>query len=99
MAQFDVYANPAGRGFLLDVQAELLSDLKTRLAVPLMAAADAPPALKRLHPEFEIAGQRVVMATQLMAAVPVRELQQVVGSLADDRYTIVGAIDFLLGGI
>jgi toxin CcdB len=48
MAQFDVYAWPAGRGFLVDVQAEILRDLKTRLVVPLMPSSKVPPALKRL---------------------------------------------------
>jgi toxin CcdB len=99
MAQFDVYANPVGRGYLLDVQADILDDLKTRLVVPLMPAAKGPPALKRLHPEFEIDGQRTIMATHLMAAVPLDELRDLVGSLAPERYAIIGAIDFLLGGI
>ena len=99
MAQFDVFLNPAGHGYLLDVQADILRDLKTRLVVPLMLAADVPSGLKRLHPEFEIAGRRTIMATQFMAAIPADELQDFVGSLAAERYVIIGAIDFLLGGI
>ncbi|HTP83027.1 MAG TPA: CcdB family protein [Alphaproteobacteria bacterium] len=99
MAQFDVFLSPTGRGYVLDVQADLLRDLKTRLVVPLMLVADAPPALKRLHPQFEIAGRRTMMATQFMAAIPADELQNFVASLASERYAIIGAIDFLLGGI
>ena len=99
MAQFDVFVNPIGRGYLLDVQADILRDLKTRLVVPLMLATDVPSGVKRLHPEFEIAGRRTIMATQLMAAIPADELQDFVSSLAPERYVIMGAIDFLLGGI
>jgi hypothetical protein len=39
------------------------------------------------------------MATQLMAAVPTNELQQVVGTLRNERHAIIGAIDFLLTGV
>jgi toxin CcdB len=99
MAQVDVYTNPTGAGYLLDVQVGILQDLRTRLVVPLMMATDVPQGLKRLHPVFEIAGRRSVMVTQLMAAVPISELQQFVTSLARERHTIIGAIDFLLGGI
>jgi len=99
MAQFDVFLNSTGRGYLLDVQADILRDLRTRLVVPLMLATDGPPGLKRLHPEFEIAGRRTIMATQLMAAIPADELQDIIGSLASERYAIIGALDFLLGGI
>jgi toxin CcdB len=34
MARFDVYRNPAGAGCLLDIQADLLSHLNTRVVVP-----------------------------------------------------------------
>ena len=83
---------------MLDVQADLLRDLKTRVVVPLLPAADVPPALSRLHPEFEIAGRRTLMATQFMAAIPAGELRAVVRSLARERYTIIRAVGFLLGG-
>ena len=43
MARFDVYRNPEGSGYLLDVQADLLSDLNTRVVVPLIPAELAPP--------------------------------------------------------
>ena len=33
MARFDVYRNSAGEGFLLEVQADLLSHLNTRVVV------------------------------------------------------------------
>jgi toxin CcdB len=39
MARFDVYENPDGPGSLLDVQAELLDPLNTRVVVPLTPLA------------------------------------------------------------
>lgn len=34
MARFDVYKNAGGSGYLLDVQADLLNHLNTRIVVP-----------------------------------------------------------------
>jgi toxin CcdB len=35
MPRYDVYSNPGG-GYVLDVQADLLDDLKTRIVIPLI---------------------------------------------------------------
>ena len=50
MARFDVYKNPEGSGYLLDVQASLLSDLNTRIVVPLLPQSSAPAAAAMLNP-------------------------------------------------
>ena len=42
MARFDVYASPDGSGCLLDVQADLLDSLNTRVVVPLMPGQFRP---------------------------------------------------------
>ncbi|MBS1183360.1 MAG: plasmid maintenance protein CcdB, partial [Proteobacteria bacterium] len=39
MARFDVFPNPGGSGYLLDVQADLLDGLNTRIVVPLLPTA------------------------------------------------------------
>ncbi len=70
MARFDVYANPDGGGYLLDLQADILSSLNTRMVAPLMTIKEAPTPAKRLNPTFQIDDETVVMATQFMAAVP-----------------------------
>ena len=54
MARFDVHAYPSGDGYLLDVQADLLDHLNTRVVVPLLAKATAPKPASRLNPVFEI---------------------------------------------
>jgi toxin CcdB len=99
MAQFDVYRNPSGDGFVLDVQAELLDELKTRVVIPLLALPRFPKPAKRLNPLFTVARRRHVMATQFMAAIPVAELREPIGTLALHRDEIIGAIDMLLSGV
>jgi toxin CcdB len=44
MGRFDVYATPGqdGTGYVLDVQADLLQDLTTRVVVPLLPTEAAP---------------------------------------------------------
>lgn len=98
MARFDVYAGAQGRGYLLDCQADLLSDLKTRVVVPLLPAHGVPVAT-RLNPQFEIGAKRYVMSTQLLFAIPVERLGEVVTNLDDQHAAIMNALDMLLTGI
>jgi hypothetical protein len=42
MSRFDVYQNPEGPGYLLDVQASILNELNTRVIIPLMEKQQAP---------------------------------------------------------
>jgi toxin CcdB len=98
MARFDVYRNPDGNGYLLDVQADLLSHLNTRIIVPLLPPADAPKPAKGLNPEFMIGDHRVVMATQFLSAMPTSVLKEPVATLDQHHTRIVDAIDLLLQG-
>ena len=98
MARFDVYRNPEGSGYLLDVQADLLSDLNTRVVVPLIPAELAPPPATRLNPVFSLEATRVVMVTQFLSAVPLAMLVTPVASLADRDAEILAALDMVLTG-
>ena len=98
MAKYDVFPNPSGNGFLLDVQTDLLSDLNTRVVVPLMPAQHAPKPATRLNPTFEVDGEAFVMVTQFMAAVPTGVLKGPVGTLDGKFEQITSAIDMLLQG-
>ncbi|HWK35727.1 CcdB family protein, partial [Sphingomonas sp.] len=69
----------------------------TRFVVPLLDVSDTVLSVERLNPSFEIAGVRLVMATQLAAAVPVRELGVKVTTVADQDYRIIDALDVLIG--
>ncbi len=96
MARFDTYRYEDG--YLLDVQADLLDGLNTRMVVPLMPLDTAPKPADRLNPVFTIEGGEYVMVTQFMAAVPVRELGQPVGSVGHDFERVRTALDMLFDG-
>lgn len=98
MAKYDVFPNPSGDGFLLDVQTDLLSDLNTRVVVPILPRSRAPKPATRLNPSFDIDGEPVVMVTQFMAAVPVGILKSSVASLEEEFEKITVAIDMLMQG-
>lgn len=98
MAKFDVYRSRDDACYLLDCQADLLSDFNTRFVVPLMAQADAPKPAARLNPVFVIAGAPHVMVTQFAATVPASELRGVPMSLGHEAITIGNALDMLICG-
>ena len=98
MARFDVYRNPDGAGCLLDIQADLLSHLNTRVVVPLLPRSNAPQPARTLNPCFDIAEESLLMCTQFMAAVPANLLRNPLTSLSGRRDDIVAAIDLLMQG-
>ena len=98
MGRFTVYRNPDGNGYLLDLQADINSHFATRVVAPLLPIGDIPEHAKSLNPVFEIEGERMVMATQGMAAVPLSILKQPVTSLELHRAEIVAALDLLFQG-
>ena len=98
MARFDIFAYPETGGYLLDIQCDYLSRLSTRVVVPLLREAEAPPPARDLNPVLQIAGADYVMMTQYMAAVSQSELKSRAGSLASAQDRIVKAIDMLFIG-
>lgn len=98
MARFDVYANPGTAGYVLDVQADVLSGLNTRIVVPLMPLAQAPVPAKRLNPLFVIGDVPHVMVTQFMAAIPRALLRSPVTNLSGQDSEIMAALDMVLVG-
>jgi toxin CcdB len=100
MARLDVHARRDGQpGLLLDVQADLLSDLQTRLVVPLFPVGTVPRPLARLTPVFDVGGKPHVMATQLATAVAKDELGKRVGQLPGAHDAVLAALDLLLTGV
>ena len=98
MPRFAVFRNAEGIGYLLDVQADLLDHLNTRVVVPLLPLDVAPVAAKTLNPVFEVEGKAVVMVTQFLAAVPAQMLKNVVDSFEDRRDDVTSALDLLFQG-
>ena len=103
MAQFDVYENPNEETnqtipYLLDLQADLLDNLATRVVAPLVAAAMMGGAVKHLNPRFKIKDNVVFMSTAELAGVRISALGERVGSLSEQRNEIIAALDFLFTG-
>ncbi|RUW51635.1 plasmid maintenance protein CcdB [Mesorhizobium sp. M1A.F.Ca.ET.072.01.1.1] len=99
MARYDAFAaSGIEGGYLLEVQSDLLDNFKTRVVVPLLPLASAPPPMRRLHPVFEINGRKLVMATHLIATVAATELGENRFNLAKHHDEIVAALDMLFQG-
>ena len=102
--QLDVFKNdnPASRErfpYLLDVQADLLQDLETRIVVPLAPeAAFAGKALKGLMPLVRVKGKPYVAVTPQLAAIARRALGAKVVNLSEFRTDLTGALDLLFTG-
>ena len=98
MARYDVYASPEGHGWLLDVQADILLGLKTRVVVPLLPVDEAPVGAARLNPIFMVEDMNVSMVTQFLAAVPSALLREPVAHLSGHHRQIIDALDMLFLG-
>lgn len=100
MAHLDVHPMPGTSvGYVVDVQANLFSELATRVVVPLIHEQTAPTPIRDLNPIFEIDGERHVMITQAIASIPRQELKRPIKSLADQRDSITRALDILFVGV
>ena len=87
-----------GDGYVLDVQAELLAHLATRVVVPLLPEDKASHPITELNPVFEIKGKRHVLVTQALSAIPAKELKRAVASLDAHHDAVTRALDLLMVG-
>lgn len=105
MAQFDIHENPSRTTkklypFLLDIQANHISELSTRIVIPL---ADqkiyGQTTLTRLTPEIAYGGISLLLMVPQLSSVESKKLKKPIGSLGHFRYEILAAIDFSISGI
>jgi len=107
MAQFEVYRNSGKYSkivpFMVDVQSDILSNFDTRVVIPLQSAefvrSENIDVISKLNPILTVCDSEVILATQQMAAVHIRELGKKVDSLESKRLEIISALDVLTGGI
>lgn len=99
MARLDVYSRRRGAGVLLNIQADLIARLNTKVVVTLLPVGAAPTPADRLNPIFEVKGAKMSMATQFMAAAVLSELTLRIATLDSDSDSdsdaIFSAIDLL----
>lgn len=105
MAQFTAYENPNKTTkktypYLLDIQSNLLSDLRTTVVIPLCATKLAgKAAITKLCPIVEIEGKSFIALTQQLAGIERNSLGQRVCDLSQHRSEIIAALDFIISGI
>lgn len=105
MAQFFAYKNPNPRTrvqypYLLDIQSDLLSGLRTTIVIPLTPTnMAAPMSLSRLNPTFVIDCDSFTAITQDIAGIDRNQLGAQACDLSAYRSEIIAAVDFVLTGI
>lgn len=101
MARFDVYTyNNLAVPLVLDVQANLLSDLNTRAVIPLTPKKSAGDEIvPKLKPVIEINGTSYILMTTDLATIPKMSMLEFVTNVEDEyRQVIVDSLDFLFQG-
>ena len=102
MARFDVYPSAlvgdTEAPYWLDVQADHLSALATRVVVPLCLQRADIRLAERLQPVLEVQGQALFLDTANLATFPKRLLHKPVANLREQRFAIEDALDFLFQG-
>ncbi|WP_404425114.1 CcdB family protein [Thalassospira australica] len=96
MARFDIHK--LANGYVVDVQADLLADLNTRVVVPLCPHSEMPKPIARLNPVIMIGDTRWVLLPQFIATVAVKELGEVVGEFSE-KFALTDALDMVFRGI
>ena len=105
MAQFHVYENPnkASRKtypYVLDIQSDLLDDLRTTAVIPLSPVSlAAKAAITRLTPVVAFDGKSWVVLTPQIAGIDRSHVGKPVANLTSYRAELVAALDFLISGI
>lgn len=104
MARFSIYKNTDDHTkttpYILDVQTDLLSDLNTRVVIPLRNSGryQQLSATQDLMPRFAIQGKDFILDTPKMAAIPSKYLTKEIGNLRDQQHVVIAAIDRLFHG-
>lgn len=100
MAQFDVYQNTNNATkdkvpYFMDIQHQLLSQLPTRVVIPLFNNTNP---IKKLNPSFIIEERSVILASDELTSIPKYLLEKKVTNLSQHRDEIIASIDFLITG-
>ena len=105
MAQFEVYRNPSKTSsmfypYLVDIQNNYLSDLDTRIVIPLgKAERFNKQIMQKLQLEIQYEEEDLVLMTPQIASISKKLLKLPIGSLANLNQEIINALDFAITGI
>ncbi len=105
MSQFTVYKNKNPRTkktfpFLLDIQSDLLDQIRTTIVIPLGKYATVKDqVITKLCPIVEIDGTKYAALTQQIAGIERASLGAKVTNISDYRSEFIDAIDLIISGI
>lgn len=105
MRQFDVYTNPSkatrrAYPYIVDIQSNVISEIATRIVVPLGKKAHfRNEEMKGLTPAVIYKGEELLLLIPQIASMPAKKLNDPVGSLDHLRDEIIAALDFAITGI
>ena len=105
MPQWKLFKNPnkatqAHFPLLLDIQSDLLDDLRTTVVIPLMPKRLwGAHALSRLNPVVQFNDASYVVMTQNIGGIDRKTLGDVSGDLAKYRAEIIDAVGFVITGL
>jgi len=83
---------------LINVQSSILSDLNSRLVIPVIKKELLKEKIKILNPEITINNEAWIVLTQQMSSISLSILGEEIEDVEMDRSTILSAIDFLITG-
>lgn len=97
MARLDVRRLSQARGvsLVVEMQAELLDDIKTVVVIPLVPPKALPP-IAEVNPLVTVKGQELAVRMEQIVSIPRSRLGAVVDNLTRDEYRIMRALDRLL---
>lgn len=104
MKQFDVFENPiaaarASYPLVVVLQSDAFGSAgRERVIAPLVSAAALTPPKARVLPLVVVDDARYVVVVPSLGSFPIAQLTHRVGSLADRRDALLGAIDELFFG-
>lgn len=105
MPQFIVYENTNSTKkkespYLLDVQSDLLDELRTTVVIPLCPKSILGGAvISKLCPIFTIDSKDFVAMTQQIAGIDRKILGKEICDLSHYRSDVIAALDFIISGI
>lgn len=100
MPRFDVHHfKSANVSFVVNIQADILSDFQTRVVVPLVPLSLAKnESLPILKPIIMVNGKEYIFMATDIGTIRTKELGKVVANLDNERLVITAALDFLFQG-
>jgi toxin CcdB len=105
MAQLDVYLNPSNKTrnifpYIVDIQNSLISDIATRIVVPLgNLEYFKNEQMHLLTPQIEYEDRQLLLLVPQIASMPSKSLKNPIGTLTHMRDEIISALDFAITGI